>query len=462
MTERNVCPEHNQYEPCNHVDHKPAVINLTPEQIAESLPVYTRAILKAPKNVRDVVRQLLIGNTDIDAEYFPEVGAEHVEALDKLHKKNERKERGVEELRFHDEVKAAYAAEKAGDIRAQIDASLYTAEELDKIPPIEWLAPGLLAKNSLAWLYGAPGCYKSFLALDIAASVALGCGLAWSGIPTTQAPVLYIAAEGTGGMKKRVRAWEAMTGQPLRGKVTFLTMPIRITEEAWLAEILHVCAEIRPGLVIIDTQSRVTPGLDENGSVMSLYVEAVTRIQMATGACILTLHHTTKGGDVLRGHGSLYGAADSVIYMARTAGTERYAKVQITKQKDDRDDLFWNIRMCEQHSCGRPEGAEHDDRECRSLVVASARWSDVVAAQTTAYDKVRLIALDLEPNQTMTKATIMEATNLPDSTVKSALKTLCDQGTLTKTGAGKDTAYLRPAEPLDDASASSAVFSQPT
>ncbi|MFF7752873.1 AAA family ATPase [Streptomyces sp. NPDC007971] len=368
----------------------------------------------------------------------------------------------LRKLRAREWARKEFAAQNAGDVAATLRAQLFDAADINDIT-VEYLASSLLVKNSLAWMYGDPGCYKSFIALDIAASVALGCGIQWAGAPTQQGSVLYIAAEGSAGMSKRKRAWETMTGQSLNGKFKILTMAVRITEEPFLNELIAICQEIRPVLIVIDTQSRVTPGLEENGSVMSTYVDAVTALRMATGACVLTLHHTTKGTDVLRGHGSLFGAADTVLYVSKSAGaeTERFAKVSTKKQKDDRDDLFWNVRMSVQHFCEPPADQEHDATQCSSLVVRSANWSEVINAQASALERVLLVIRQMAPLQSITTAQAVELTGVPVSTTRNALSTLCDQGELEKSGSGKNTSYLRPAAKIAGHSADSASFRQP-
>ncbi|WP_217251907.1 AAA family ATPase [Streptomyces sp. AC602_WCS936] len=377
---------------------------------------------------------------------------------------NDRVKQNVMKFRANDLARDLYNVEKAGDVAQAVRENLLDAEDIDEIQ-VEYLVASMLAKDSLAWLYGDPGCYKSFVALDLAASVALGVGVGFAGAATQQGPALYVAAEGSAGMSKRKRAWEAMAGRSLSGQFTFLTMAIRITEEPFLRELIAVCRDLRPAIVVIDTQSRVTPGLEENGSVMSTYVDAVNALRMETGACVLTLHHTTKGTDVLRGHGSLYGAADTVLYLAKTtgAGSEcRYAKLSVKKQKDDRDDFFWNIRLRVQHFCGGPGDGEHDPTRCSSLVPVSADWAEVLTAQAAAIDRVLLIVRQLEPMQSITTARITELADLPESTARAALKTCCDQGELERTGRGKSTAYIRPAAKIDDHSAGSASFRQPS
>lgn len=432
------------------------------ERIASSLaPSLASAYLDADPQLREVVWKLLGG----ESSGLPFVEVEHVAAIREVHQERDHLKRVTEsELIKRKAGLAAQAlleAEQAGDVGARIRGALYTAAQLDGIPPVEYLAPSLLAKDSLAWLYGDPGCYKSFAALDIAACVALGCGISWAGVPTVAAPVLYVAAEGSGGMRKRVRAWEHMSGQELEDRLTFLTMAPSITEEPYLEAVLNVCQEIKPGLIVVDTQSRVTPGLDENGSVMGLYVAAVDRVRQQTAGCVLTLHHTTKGTEVLRGHGSINGAADTVLHMSRTDAEERYAKIQIKKQKDGDDSLFWNVRLDLHHFCGREPGEEHDGRECSSLVMRRADWTEVINAQATSYERVRVMVMSLEPDKVITKQNVVDLTGVSESSVKRHLRTLCENKILTKTGSGHDICYFRPSQTLDDAPAHSGSPAEP-
>lgn len=79
---------------------------------------------------------------------------------------------------------------------------LHTAEEILNWPPAEWLIDGVLLGASFAVLFGEPGSFKTFLALDWALSIAAGRD--WCGRVTKKAMVVYVAAEGVGGIKKRL------------------------------------------------------------------------------------------------------------------------------------------------------------------------------------------------------------------------------------------------------------------
>jgi RecA/RadA recombinase len=76
---------------------------------------------------------------------------------------------------------------------------------VEKQKHTRWIVQDFIAAGSVAWLYGAPGSYKTFAALDIAMSVATG--KPWQGREVSQGAVLFIAAEGGDDIHIRRAAW---------------------------------------------------------------------------------------------------------------------------------------------------------------------------------------------------------------------------------------------------------------
>ena len=62
-----------------------------------------------------------------------------------------------------------------------------------------------MPKDDLVVLFGASGTFKSFLAIDMALHIAHG--LPWLGRKTAAGSVVYVAAEGAGGLRKRLAAY---------------------------------------------------------------------------------------------------------------------------------------------------------------------------------------------------------------------------------------------------------------
>jgi hypothetical protein len=103
--------------------------------------------------------------------------------------------------------------------------------------------------------------------------------------------------------------------------------------------------------VVIDTQARVTVGLEENSAKdMGILTNAVGMLKRATGACVLVVHHTGRTGKDARGSSALDGAQDTELKVQRSEDRAALScKVIQDKQKDmaegDRDGLEIRFRV---------------------------------------------------------------------------------------------------------------------
>lgn len=210
---------------------------------------------------------------------------------------------------------------------------LVSAADLSLLDPPEPLVHGLLNLETESWLIGEPGSMKSFVALDIAGHVARGAP--WQGHRVEQRPVLYIAAEGQRGMVLRVRAWMKQHGD-MEG-VTFLPYPVQVqSSDGQWAALVEIAEELKPGLIVLDTQARITVGLKENDAdQMGIMIAAVGRLKRATGACVLVVHHTGRDGGNARGSSAIDGAQDSELKIERNK--PRSSLVCTLKQDKQKD-----------------------------------------------------------------------------------------------------------------------------
>jgi len=206
--------------------------------------------------------------------------------------------------------------EPAADLAGQLLGRMLTVAQMREMQPPPMLVDGLLGLDSESWMIAKSGSFKTFVALDIAAHV--GVGRPWMERDVTQGPVVYLAAEGAGGMGKRLRAWEQRNG-PMDG-VRFLPMPIQAAREDHWAALVEACRRLQPVLIILDTQARITVGLDENdNSAMGQFIEAIGQLRRATQACVLVIHHLGRSGNDARGASAIDGAQDSELRLTKTA-----------------------------------------------------------------------------------------------------------------------------------------------
>lgn len=212
---------------------------------------------------------------------------------------------------------------------------LLSPADLAKLPPVQWRVRGVLPSEGIGAMFGASASGKSFLVLDLLATVA--CGGAWFGCRVKSAPVLYIALEGEAGISQRVKAYEMKHGK-VNAAFRFMLQTLDIRNAADRADLVLAikAAGWCGGLLCIDTLNRAAPGMDENDSKsMGEVISASKAIQAELGGLVLLVHHTgkdaTKG---LRGHSSLHAALDCAVEVSRD-GDRREWKLHKAKDGED-------------------------------------------------------------------------------------------------------------------------------
>lgn len=206
------------------------------------------------------------------------------------------------------------AAAKGGrpSLADQLRARLLTPAQLEQMTPPSYLVDRVLVANTLAVLYGRPGTYKSFVALDIALSVAVGAW--WFDHEVAQGDVLYLAAEGQSGLHQRVDAWQQGRNIAKVSGITWLPGTVNLLDKGWRTALVEVVEEQQPVLVVLDTLARSMVGADENSARdVGLAIDAADALRQVSQATVLLVHHSGKDGLSLRGSSALEGASDTII-----------------------------------------------------------------------------------------------------------------------------------------------------
>jgi RecA/RadA recombinase len=314
---------------------------------------------------------------------------------------------------------------------------LLTLDELDEMPDQEFLIDGVLPSRSLCMLYGAPGCGKTFVALSMAMSVA--DGRPWLKRQTLKGAVLYVAAEGVGGMKYRVRAYRCLhetDGTNMR----FLPEPIQLIDRDALRDLQNYLAaeNFKPCFVIVDTLARVTVGADENSSRdMGQVVEAVDRWRRDLDCTVLLIHHTRKKGDTERGSTALRGAADVMIACKKTG---QVVVVECVKMKDAEPFAGIEIEL---------EKVDLGDGHPSLVAVAARGLSQPSPVASPAAKHVETLVGVLNGKFAKNGATnadlehaFREQTSLSESTFARALREASETGRVRKVGEGQQARYF--------------------
>ena len=229
-----------------------------------------------------------------------------------------------------------------------------TLEQLQSMPPVQWLVDGFLTKTGFTVMYGPPGCGKTFCALDIAMCVATGRD--WHGRHVINGAVLYIAAEGVGGLGKRCKAWREQNMPGGSDKVPFYVLPtsVNMGDDAELQKLITTIYELQIehnvvfSLIVVDTVARAMLGADENSaSDMGKFVKACDRLKDEYGCALLAIHHSGKDASRgMRGSSALLGAVDTSVQATKS---ELTIKLFVDKQKDAEppEDMYFTMNSVE-------------------------------------------------------------------------------------------------------------------
>jgi hypothetical protein len=203
----------------------------------------------------------------------------------------------------------------------------HVAEIVEENREPEWLLHHVIEAKVVAVLAGPRASFKSFIALDWAMRIA-----------TAGNPVALLSGEG-GGLGRRVKAWMQTFGggQDLRAlPVLALERPLNLNREEEMAMLVEAMdkAGIRPTLVVIDTLSKFSAGMDENSNQeVAAYLSAVSRfIRERYDASVLIVAHSGHGdADRPRGASALMANPDSEFIVKRAAQPNTH--VEVTRQR---------------------------------------------------------------------------------------------------------------------------------
>lgn len=232
------------------------------------------------------------------------------------------------------------------DVVKQTTVDLFEFLDIEGIlslPKPKYLIDKLMIETALGFVYGPPGCGKSFITIGMGLSI---CAQRadWFGRSINKfGPVVYISSEGVGDIGTRILAWEKEVGVKVRGLPFYLIQQtINFMAQSDVEKLLRTVAEIgkvageMPVTVFVDTVSRVLPGADENlQKDMTLFIGACDAVRTTFGATVVGVHHTSRAGN-LRGSTVFDGAGDFLLSIEREEG-ESVGEIHARKIKSAED-----------------------------------------------------------------------------------------------------------------------------
>jgi len=210
------------------------------------------------------------------------------------------------------------------------------AVQLDHIRAPDWLVKWLIEQDTLGQIYAGWNVGKSVLAVDIACRVAAGLPVA--GCKSKPGAVLYIAAEGAHGIRRRFAAWQIHNGHEVANCVYETVPPVRLPgdeiEQGLSRAREDIEAEHGPlALVVLDTASATMIGDQKHGADMNDYLAALYRV--FGGVTKMLLHHVGHADKTrARGASELPAACDWEFRLDEVDDFDKVIRLRNTKQRD--------------------------------------------------------------------------------------------------------------------------------
>jgi hypothetical protein len=246
------------------------------------------------------------------------------------------------------DVRIVEPAEVAPKPDPSFDLPIVTLDQLRTEPRAPWLVQDLIRQQSTVLVHGKTGTYKTFLVLDLFASLVLGRD--WLGHPVKErGRVLYVAAEGVETIAERLDGWATQTGLTVPSEqFAVMRTPARLNSAESMAGLMLWIELHEPIAVAIDTLSKsMGVGTDENSnSDMSAALTVVDRIK-AQGITVVLIHHPGhEHQQRARGASALEIGVDTSIHVERTS--ELFGKLTCEKQKRSKPFAAISFQLAEQ------------------------------------------------------------------------------------------------------------------
>lgn len=213
----------------------------------------------------------------------------------------------------------------AGQMTSRLPVQI--AHQLEIAPQAEsWLIEALWSEQAVGIIGGEPKCCKSFLALDMAVSVASGTPCLRRYPPGRTGRVLLFAAEDALHVVRKRLEGICLAAQVRLEKldIQVITAPVlridTLTDQQRLAETV---AKLQPILLLLDPFVRLHR-IDENASQeVAPLLGYLRELQRQHHLAVVLVHHARKGaqrlrpGQALRGSSEFHAWGDSNLYLRR-------------------------------------------------------------------------------------------------------------------------------------------------
>lgn len=193
-------------------------------------------------------------------------------------------------------------------------------------PTRRWLVDGLWSQAAVGIIGGPPKAAKSWMALDMAVSVASNtpCLDTFDVLEPGRA-LLFMAEDADAAVRARVAGICCHRGLDIRGLdlhiITATSLRLDLARDR--SRLSDVVAHLAPRLLILDPFVRLHRGDENDAGHISGLLAYLRELQREHHLAVAVVHHTRKNGggavlgQTLRGSGDFHAWVDSSLYLRR-------------------------------------------------------------------------------------------------------------------------------------------------
>lgn len=338
---------------------------------------------------------------------------------------------------------------------------------LKDVKPPKWLIDGIATEGSVGFIAGAPKSFKSWMALDMALSVATGSLFLDYFRVMKPGRVLYIQEEDSAiTVKSRTRKiWKGKSTDKVKlekGEVYWYpgsdddfdpNIDIYLMEgftaseghwQEWLDQTMLAAAiEGDPYvLLIVDTLMNTAGAVEENKSQeMTTKIFKPMKVLMRKHNCAMRfIHHMGKGGDDKRGGQRMLGGtanhawAEDSLYLSRVDGGKGFSgSIKVEFESKSAPEQMYTVSGLDNRGW-TPYFEPQQKREDPTPTTPGRKSrTNEDTTKKRVYDKHPIVEL-LEQGGSWTTQDIAEATHRPYNSVYKTLQRLEVKGDLVKAG----------------------------
>lgn len=168
---------------------------------------------------------------------------------------------------------------------------------------IQYIVKDWLQAHSVGIIYGKSQSGKSFIALDLALSIALGLESWAGGRILERMPVAYLCGEGQEDfIKRRLNGWFLAHGHSKKEAEGFFSICTESLDISNPFTVEHIICDLqqlgqKPGLIILDTVECFMAGDYKDAKDVQPFLNGMKELSDKFGACVLAIGHVAKGAD---------------------------------------------------------------------------------------------------------------------------------------------------------------------